>query len=93
VANTKSSRKRIEINERNRLRNKSYKSTIRTIYKKSIVAIQNLNEENRGTVDKLISLTYSKIDKAIQKGVMHSNAGSSKKSSLALAIKKASNQL
>lgn len=90
MANNKSSKKRIEINERNRLRNKAYKSTIRTIYKKAMLAIQNLNSDNKETVNNLISLAYSKIDKAVQKGVLHSNAGADKKSSLALALKKAS---
>nr|BDA98858.1 ribosomal protein S20 [Chroomonas debatzensis] len=90
MANNKSSKKRIEINERNRLRNKAYKSTIRTIYKKSMLAIQNLSADNRDIVTNLISLTYSKIDKAVQKRVLHSNAGASKKSSLAIALKKAS---
>jgi small subunit ribosomal protein S20 len=35
-----------------------------------------------------MSLSYSKIDKAIQKGIIHSNNGNSKKSSLAKAFKK-----
>jgi small subunit ribosomal protein S20 len=35
-----------------------------------------------------MALTYSKIDKAVQKGVLHSNNGNSKKSSLSKAFKK-----
>ena len=35
-----------------------------------------------------MSLTYSKIDKAVQKGVLHSNNGNSKKSSLSKAFKR-----
>jgi small subunit ribosomal protein S20 len=35
-----------------------------------------------------MSLSYSKIDKAVQKGVIHANNGNSKKSSLAKAFKK-----
>jgi small subunit ribosomal protein S20 len=34
VANNKSSKKRIEIAERNRLRNRSYKSAVRTLIKR-----------------------------------------------------------
>ena len=35
MANTKSAYKRIEIAERNRLRNKAYKSTVKTLIKKT----------------------------------------------------------
>ena len=88
MANTKSAYKRIEIAERNRLRNKAYKSTVKTLMKKTYISITALNKENVTSVKNLISLTYSKIDKAVQKGVLHSNNGDSKKSSLAKAFKK-----
>jgi small subunit ribosomal protein S20 len=88
VANTKSAYKRIEIAERNRLRNKAYKSTVKTLIKKALISINTLSKDNVPTVKSLISLTYSKIDKAIQKGIIHSNNGNSKKSSLAKAFKK-----
>lgn len=88
MANTKSAYKRIEIAERNRLRNKAYKSTVKTLIKKTLISITSLNRDNLATVKDLISLTYSKIDKAIQKGIIHSNNGNSKKSSLTKAFKK-----
>lgn len=87
MANSKSAKKRIDINERNRLRNKAYKSTIKTIYKKCFLALENIDSGNKQNVDNLISLAYSKIDKAVQKGVLHSNTAASKKSSLAKALK------
>lgn len=88
MANTKSAYKRIEIGERNRLRNKAYKSTVKTLMKKTLISITSLTKENIISVRELISLSYSKIDKAVQKGVLHSNNGNSKKSSLARAFKK-----
>jgi small subunit ribosomal protein S20 len=88
MANTKSAYKRIEIAERNRLRNKAYKSTVKTLIKKTLVSISTLNKENLSSVLALMDLSYSKIDKAVQKGVLHSNNGNSKKSSLAKAFKK-----
>ena len=88
MANTKSSYKRIEVSERNRLRNKAYKSTVKTLMKKTFIAIDNSNNENISLVRSLLSLTFSKIDKAVQKGVLHSNNGNSKKSSLAKAFKR-----
>jgi len=90
MANTKSAKKRVDISERNRLRNKAYKSTVKTIYKKCILAIENSDSSNKKNVEALISLAYSKIDKAVQKGVLHSNTGASKKSSIAKALKLAS---
>lgn len=88
MANSKSAEKRIQINERNRLRNKAYKSAIKTIYKKCLIAISNLNDNNKPQVEELMSLSYSKIDKAVQKGIYHSNTGAAKKSALAKALAK-----
>ena len=88
MANTKSAYKRIEIGERNRLRNKAYKSTVKTLIKKTLISISSLTTENLPSVKDLMSLSYSKIDKAVQKGIIHSNNGNSKKSSLAKAFKK-----
>nr|BDA98267.1 ribosomal protein S20 [Rhodomonas sp. NIES-1006] len=89
MANSKSAEKRIQINERNRLRNKAYKSAIKTIYKKCLIAINDTNDSNVATVNELLSLSYSKIDKAVQKGILHPNTAASRKSSLAKALKKA----
>lgn len=89
MANIKSSEKRIQISERNRIKNRLYKSTVRTMYKKSMLSIENYNESEKENISNLISLTYSKIDKAVKKGVIHINAGASKKSSLCKAFKKA----
>ena len=88
MANTKSAYKRIEIGERNRLRNKAYKSTVKTLIKKTLISMSALNKDNISSVKALMSLSYSKIDKAVQKGILHSNNGNSKKSSLARAFKK-----
>jgi len=73
MANSLSAEKRIEINKRNQLRNKAYKSTIRTIYKKCLIAINNKDENNIDSVKSLLSLSYSKLDKAVQKKMMHKN--------------------
>ena len=88
MANTKSAYKRIEIGERKRLRNKAYKSTVKTLIKKTLISISALDKDNLSSVIALMSSSYSKIDKAVQKGVLHSNNGNSKKSSLSKAFKK-----
>jgi len=89
MANNPSSKKRIKTNERNRLRNKAYKSAIKTIYKKCLLALENFDSNNQAKIQTLISLAYSKIDKAVQKKVLHSNNGAAKKSTLALIYKQA----
>jgi small subunit ribosomal protein S20 len=89
MANTKSASKRIEIGERNRVRNKAYKSTVKTLLKKTLIAIDNIESTTSDAVKKLMSISYSKIDKAIQKGVIHSNTGNSKKALLAKSLKNA----
>jgi small subunit ribosomal protein S20 len=45
VANNKSSKKRIEIAERNRLRNRTYKSALRTLMKRCFTACSAYNQE------------------------------------------------
>lgn len=87
MANIKSAYKRILISERNRLRNKSYRSSVRSLLKKTLTYLSNSNKENADTIKNLISLTYSRIDKAIQKGVIHANSGNSKKSRIARYFK------
>jgi len=87
MANSLSAEKRIDVNKRNQLRNKAYKSTIRTIYKKCLIAINNTDENNIESVNVLLSMSYSKLDKAVQKGMMHKNTAASKKAALAKALK------
>jgi small subunit ribosomal protein S20 len=88
MANSLSARQRIEVNKRNQIRNKAYKSSMRTMYKKCLIAINNTDENNMESVNSLVSLSYSKLDKAVQKGMIHRNSAASKKSALAKAIKK-----
>lgn len=87
MANSLSAEQRIDVNKRNQLRNKAYKSTMRTIYKKCLIAIHSTDEDNMESVNSLVSLSYSKLDKAVQKGMMHKNAAASKKAALAKALK------
>ncbi len=84
MANIKSAIKRIQIAERNRLRNKAYKSTVKTLMKKCLLAVQS-GEAVQGEV--ALRLAYSKIDKAVKRGVLHPNNGARKKSRLARKLK------
>ncbi|MDY6781889.1 MAG: 30S ribosomal protein S20 [Cyanobacteriota bacterium] len=93
MANSKSAIKRIQIAERNRLRNKAYKSAVRTLTKKYLTQVEQLTAnptpEIKEQVSQNLSAVYKKIDKAVQKGVLHPNNGARRKSRLAKAFKKA----
>jgi small subunit ribosomal protein S20 len=92
VANIKSAVKRIQIAERNRLRNKSYKSAVKTLMKSYFSAVSsyaaNPTPELMQEVQQRMSSATSKIDKAVKRGVLHPNTGARKKSRLARALKK-----
>ncbi len=92
MANNKSSKKRIEIAERNRLRNRTYKSAMRTLMKRCFTACaaysQQPGEETRAAVQASFNAAFSKIDKAVKVGVVHRNTGANQKSRLSVAVKK-----
>jgi len=87
VANSKSAIKRIQINERNRLRNKAYKSAVKTLMKKYFAAVEvyaaEPSPEALAAVQQTQAAAYSKIDKAVKRGVLHANTGARRKSRLA----------
>ncbi|MCU0535680.1 MAG: 30S ribosomal protein S20 [Hydrococcus sp. Prado102] len=90
MANTKSAIKRIQIAERNRLRNKAYKSAVKTLMKKYLKAVETYaaspNPETKEAVQEAMSAAYSKIDKAVKRQVLHRNNGARKKARLAKAL-------
>jgi len=93
VANNKSSKKRIEIAERNRLRNRTYKSALRTLMKRCFTACsaysQQPGADAKEAVQKSMSAAFSKIDKAVKVGVLHRNTGANQKSRLSAAVRNA----
>ena len=91
MANNKSAKKRIQIAERNRLMNKSYKSTVRTLTKKTLENCEKYkndpNEENENLVKASLNKTFSLIDKAVKKNVLHKNNGANRKSKINNLVK------
>ena len=91
MANNKSAKKRIQIAERNRLVNKSYKSSVRTFTKKTLENCEKYkkkpNENNRNLVVKSLNRAFSLIDKAVKKNVLHKNNGANKKSKINKVVK------
>ena len=86
VANNKSAKKRIQIAERNRLINKSCKSTVKTMTKKTLESCEKYkkdpNEVNKNLVKASLNKAFSLIDKAVKKNVLHKNNGANKKSKI-----------
>ena len=90
-------RKIVLQNKRNRMINRRYSSTIKTLsklfYKKTeiIKEISNKSdstvnvsnpEKNIGEISKIVNNLYGMIDKAVKKRVLHKNTASRKKSKI-----------
>ncbi|NDG75781.1 MAG: 30S ribosomal protein S20 [Synechococcaceae bacterium WB8_1B_136] len=93
MANNKSSKKRIQIAERNRLHNRTYKSAVRTLMKRCFTACSAYTQEPgdsaKAAVQATLNAAFSKIDKAVKVGVIHRNTGAHQKSRLSAAVKQA----
>jgi small subunit ribosomal protein S20 len=93
MANNKSAEKRIKTNERNRLTNRFYKSSVRTLIKIFVKDLETYktskNPDEREKLQKVLGSVYSLIDKGTKKNVFHKNAASRKKAKLAASLKSA----
>ena len=91
MANNKSAKKRIQIAERNRLINKSYKSTVRTLTKRTLencaIYKKDPSEDNKNLLKSSLNNAFSLIDKAVKKNVLHKNNGANKKSKINNLVK------
>ena len=93
MANSKSAKKRIKINKRNRLANRVYKSSVRTLIKAFIKNLevyktsQHPNDEKKAR--EILNSIYSLLDKGTKTNVFHKNFAARKKSRLANSLKMA----
>ena len=85
MANIKSAKKRILVNQTKAARNKSIKSGVKTAIKKVDAAVAA--NDAAAAKEALLAAT-SAIDKAATKGVYHKNTASRKISRLNLAVNK-----
>ncbi len=86
MPNIKSAKKRVNIEERNRLRNTARKSALKTAVKKVFELIKNNEEPDK--VKEAVNKAYSVIDKAVSKGVIHKNTAARRKSRLLRHVNK-----
>lgn len=84
---TKSQIKNIKIIIRNRNNNRKYKLAIKKAIKKYLVStkffLESNNQQNLIVCKNNLSEVFKKIDKAVNKNVLHKNTASRKKSRLA----------
>lgn len=83
MANIKSQIKRIQTNEKARLRNKAVKSELKTHVRKVRAAVA-AGDKEAATV--ALQTATRKLDKAVSKGVIHTNQAANRKSALAKAV-------
>ena len=91
MANNKSAEKRIQLNKRNRLRNKYYKTSVRTLTKLFFLKLEvyknSKESEEKRKLQELLNSIYSLIDKSTKKNIFHKNTAARKKSKLATYFK------
>ena len=86
MANTKSAIKRLRSAERRRLHNRVYRTHARTAVKK---ARQLMDEGHVEEAREAVRVAASALDKAAEKGIIHKNNASRRKSRLMKELNKA----
>ena len=90
MANNKSARKRIGTNERNRLQNRYYKTSVRTLTKlffKNLKLTENeQTPESKAKLQTIVNSIYSFLDKGTKKNIFHKNTAARKKARLARSL-------
>jgi len=91
MANNKSAKKRIVIAKRNRIQNRFYKTSVRTLTKMFLASIEvyktEKSNENKEKAQSILNSIYSLIDKGTKRNVFHKNTAARKKSKLAGKLK------
>ena len=77
MANNKSAKKRILVAKRNRLQNRFYITSVRTLTKLFLKNLEiykkSQTSENKDKVQNILNSLYSLIDKGLKKKVFHKN--------------------
>lgn len=88
-------RKLVTQNKRNRMINRRYSSTIKTLSKLFLTKVKiekTIEEDDKGKfkleTKNLVNKVYSIIDKAVKKGVVHKNTAARKKSRIGKLFRK-----
>ncbi len=87
MPNIKSAMKRVKVNQKKNLRNRMVKSSMKTTLKK----FETVVVAAPGEATAALNASYSALDRAAAKGVIHKNAANRKKARLAKRLAKAAN--
>ncbi len=75
--------KRIRVNDKKRVANQHFRSDMRSAIKRVDEAVGNNDVE---AAKQALPVAIQKIDKAVQKGILHKNNGSRRKSSISKKV-------
>ena len=85
MANIKSAKKRILVNQTKALQNQMVKSQLKTVIKKFNAAVES---GDKAAASELHKLVVKKVDQAVAHGILHKNNAAHKKSEFALKFNK-----
>ncbi len=85
MPNIKSAKKRVKVTAIKTLRNKMFKSQMKTIIKKFYAAVES---GDKAAAMEAYKPAVVVIDKAVKRNIIHKNAAAHKKSQFAVAINK-----
>ena len=85
MANIKSAKKRILVNQAKALRNQMVKSQLKTVIKKFNAAVA---AGDKAAASEAYKLAVKKVDQAVAHGILHKNNAAHKKSEFALKFNK-----
>ena len=80
MANIKSAKKRILVNQAKALRNQMVKSQLKTVIRKFNAAVAS---GDKTAAEELLKLASKKVDQAVAHGILHKNNAAHKKSEFA----------
>ncbi|MEX2586393.1 MAG: 30S ribosomal protein S20 [Actinomycetota bacterium] len=83
MANIKSQKKRVLTNEKRRVRNREFRTALKTNIKRFNLALDNGDTD---AAAKALRVASRQLDRAASKGVIHPNNAANKKSSMATRL-------
>ena len=83
MANIKSAKKRILVNQAKALQNQMVKSQLKTVVKKFNAAV---DAGDKAIATELYRLAVKKVDQAVARGILHKNNAAHKKSAFTLKL-------
>ena len=91
MTNNKSAKKRVGVNKRNKLQNRYYKTSVRTLTKFFFNTLElykiEQTSELREQLKKTNSSIYSFLDKGVKRNIFHKNNAARKKSKFAYYLR------